>query len=102
MTASAGSDDETDVAHGTDGKGGKTPEDKKEQKKSRGKKRGKKELTDDTKKDDKNASKKAKQDKTENNNQQAIKDGVYEGMITVGPHRTTGSVQAIVNPIFVY
>jgi len=34
--------------------------------------------------------------------QQAIKDGVYEGMITVGPHRTTGSVQAIVNPIFVY
>jgi len=34
--------------------------------------------------------------------QQAIKDGVFEGMITVGPHRTTGSVQAIVNPIFVY
>ena len=34
--------------------------------------------------------------------QQAIKDGVYEGMITVGQHRTTGSVQAIVNPIFVY
>jgi hypothetical protein len=34
--------------------------------------------------------------------QQALKDGVYEGMITVGPHRTTGSVQAIVNPIFVY
>jgi hypothetical protein len=34
--------------------------------------------------------------------QQAINDGVYEGMITVGPHRTTGSVQAIVNPIFVY
>ena len=34
--------------------------------------------------------------------QQAINDGVYEGMITVGPHRTTGAVQAIVNPIFVY
>jgi hypothetical protein len=34
--------------------------------------------------------------------EQAIKDKVYEGMITVGPHRTTGSVQAIVNPIFVY
>jgi kynurenine formamidase len=34
--------------------------------------------------------------------QQALKDGVYEGMITVGPHRTTGAVQAIVNPVFVY
>ena len=34
--------------------------------------------------------------------QQAVNDKVYEGMITVGPHRTTGSVQAIVNPIFVY
>jgi hypothetical protein len=30
-----------------------------------------------------------------------VNDKVYEGMITVGPHRTTGSVQAIVNPIFV-
>ena len=34
--------------------------------------------------------------------EQAVKDKVYEGMITVGPHRTTGSVQAIVNPTFVY
>lgn len=34
--------------------------------------------------------------------QQAVNDKVYEGMFTVGPHRTTGSVQAIVNPIFVY
>ena len=34
--------------------------------------------------------------------QQALKDGVYEGMITVAPHRTTGTVQAIVNPTFIY
>jgi hypothetical protein len=34
--------------------------------------------------------------------EQAIKDKVYEGMITVAPHRTTGSVQAIVNPTFIY
>ena len=34
--------------------------------------------------------------------EQAIKDKVYEGMITVAPHRTTGTVQAIVNPTFVY
>ena len=32
--------------------------------------------------------------------EQAIKDKVYEGMITVAPHRTTGSVQAIVSPTF--
>jgi kynurenine formamidase len=34
--------------------------------------------------------------------EQAIKDKVYEGMITVAPHRTTGSVQAIVSPTFLY
>jgi hypothetical protein len=34
--------------------------------------------------------------------EQAIKDKVYEGMITVAPHRTTGSVQAIVSPTFMY
>ena len=34
--------------------------------------------------------------------QQALKDGVYEGMITVAPHRTTGTVQAIVSPTFIY
>ena len=34
--------------------------------------------------------------------EQAIKDKVYEGMITVAPHRTTGTVQAIVNPTFIY
>ncbi len=34
--------------------------------------------------------------------EQAIKDKVYEGMITVAPHRTTGSVQAIVSPTFRY
>lgn len=31
-----------------------------------------------------------------------VDDKVYEGFFTVGPHRTTGTVQAIVNPIFVY
>ncbi len=34
--------------------------------------------------------------------EQAVNDKVYEGFFTVGPHRTTGTVQAIVNPIFVY
>ena len=34
--------------------------------------------------------------------EQAIKDKVYEGRITVAPHRTTGSVQAIVSPTFMY
>jgi hypothetical protein len=34
--------------------------------------------------------------------EQAIKDKVYEGMITVAPHRTTGTVQAIVNPTSIY
>ena len=34
--------------------------------------------------------------------EQHIKAKVYEGMITVAPHRTTGSVQAIVSPTFLY
>jgi hypothetical protein len=34
--------------------------------------------------------------------EQAVNDKVYEGFITVGPNRTTGTDQAIVNPIFVY
>ena len=33
---------------------------------------------------------------------QAVKDGVYEGLFTLGPSRVTGAVQAIVNPIFIY
>lgn len=33
---------------------------------------------------------------------QAVKDGVYEGLFTLGPSRVTGAVQAIINPIFVY
>lgn len=27
---------------------------------------------------------------------------VYEGLLTLGPSRITGAVQAIINPIFVY
>ena len=34
--------------------------------------------------------------------EEAVKDKVYEGLFTLGPSRVTGSVQAIINPIFVY
>jgi kynurenine formamidase len=34
--------------------------------------------------------------------EQAIKEKVYEGLITVAPHRTTGAVQSIVSPTFMY
>ncbi len=34
--------------------------------------------------------------------EEAIRDGVYEGLFTLGPARTTGAVQAIINPIFMY
>ena len=33
---------------------------------------------------------------------EAVKDGVYEGLFTLGPSRVTGAVQAIINPIFIY
>ncbi len=33
---------------------------------------------------------------------QAVRDGVYEGLFTLGPSRITGAVQAIINPIFLY
>jgi kynurenine formamidase len=33
---------------------------------------------------------------------QAVRDGVYEGLFTLGPSRLTGAVQAIINPIFLY
>ena len=36
------------------------------------------------------------------NAEQAVKDGVYEGLFTLGPSRITGAVQAIINPILVY
>lgn len=36
------------------------------------------------------------------NAEEAVKDGVYEGLFTLGPSRVTGAVQAIINPIFVY
>jgi kynurenine formamidase len=36
------------------------------------------------------------------NAEEAVKDGVYEGLFTLGPSRITGSVQAIINPIFLY
>jgi len=36
------------------------------------------------------------------NAEQAVKDGVYEGLFTLGPSRITGAVQAIINPIFLY
>jgi len=36
------------------------------------------------------------------NAEEAVKDGVYEGLFTLGPARITGGVQAIVNPVFVY
>lgn len=36
------------------------------------------------------------------NAEEAVKDGVYEGLFTLGPSRITGAVQAIINPIFVY
>lgn len=34
--------------------------------------------------------------------EEAVKDGVYEGLFTLGPSRVTGAVQAIINPIFIY
>jgi kynurenine formamidase len=36
------------------------------------------------------------------NAEEAVKDGVYEGLFTLGPFRVTGAVQAIINPIFIY
>lgn len=33
---------------------------------------------------------------------QAVADGVYEGLFTLGPSRVSGAVQAIINPIFLY
>ena len=36
------------------------------------------------------------------NAEEAVRDGVYEGLFTLGPSRITGAVQAIINPIFVY
>lgn len=36
------------------------------------------------------------------NAEQAVQDGVYEGLFTLGPSRVTGAVQAIINPILVY
>lgn len=33
---------------------------------------------------------------------EAVKDGVYEGLFTLGPSRVTGAVQAIIKPIFLY
>lgn len=36
------------------------------------------------------------------NAEEAVKDGVYEGLFTLGPSRLTGAVQAIINPIFLY
>jgi kynurenine formamidase len=36
------------------------------------------------------------------NAEQAVKDGVYEGLFTLGPSRITGAVQAIINPVFLY
>lgn len=34
--------------------------------------------------------------------EEAVKDGVSEGLFTLGPSRVTGAVQAIINPIFIY
>ena len=36
------------------------------------------------------------------NAEEAVKDGVYEGLFTLGAARVTGGVQAIINPVFVY
>lgn len=36
------------------------------------------------------------------NAEEAVKDGVFEGLFTLGPSRITGAVQAIINPIFIY
>ena len=33
---------------------------------------------------------------------QAVADGVYEGLFTLGPSRVSGAAQAIINPIFLY
>lgn len=33
------------------------------------------------------------------NAEEAVRDGVYEGLFTLGPSRITGAVQAIINPI---
>jgi kynurenine formamidase len=34
--------------------------------------------------------------------EEAVKDGVYEGLFTLGASRLTGAVQAIINPVFIY
>ena len=34
--------------------------------------------------------------------EEAVKDGVYEGLFTLGASRVTGAVQAIINPVFLY
>ncbi|HVL59532.1 MAG TPA: cyclase family protein [Burkholderiaceae bacterium] len=34
--------------------------------------------------------------------EEAIKDGVYEGLFTLGVHRMTGAVQGIINPVLMY
>lgn len=34
--------------------------------------------------------------------EEAVKDGVYEGLLTLGPARITGAVQAIINPVLLY
>jgi kynurenine formamidase len=36
------------------------------------------------------------------NAEEAVKDGVYEGLFTLGPSRVTGAVQAIINTIYLY
>ncbi len=36
------------------------------------------------------------------NAEEIVKDGVSEGLFTLGPSRVTGAVQAIINPIFLY
>lgn len=36
------------------------------------------------------------------NTEEAVKDGVYEGLFTLGPARITGAVQAIINPVLLY
>ena len=36
------------------------------------------------------------------NAEEAVNDGVYQGLFTLGPSRITGGVQAIINPVFIY
>jgi kynurenine formamidase len=36
------------------------------------------------------------------NAEEAVKDGVYEGLFSLGASRITGAVQAIINPVFIY